>query len=226
MKIKAVCFDIDGTLYPNWQMVWLMLPAFLADIPLNRAYGKVRKQLRTLSWEGKEELPLRTVQAQLVKEELKSPLSVEETESLIETNLYRRWVSDFKRVKGYPQVKEALTLIRAQGLKTGVLSDFPIQNKLRYLNLSKDCFDVALCSETVGRLKPDKRPFLALAEALECDPSEVLYVGNSYEKDIVGANRVEMLTAHLTRKRPKETVANFSFRDFGEFIKKIKTLMI
>ncbi len=226
MKIKAVCFDIDGTLYPNYRMYTLMLPTFLMHPRLSIAYSKARKKMRQISFADYEGMSFRQIQATVVKEFYRTALSVEELEKKIENDLYRSWEHAFKRVRAYDRVRETMDVLKSQGILLGVLSDFPVQHKLRYLQLPRDFFAHISSSEEAGALKPDEKAFLPLIEAFECDPSEILYVGNSYEKDVLGARKMGFLTAHLVRKKPKETVANFSFANFEEFIKKIKILMI
>ncbi|HBG35762.1 MAG TPA: HAD family hydrolase, partial [Treponema sp.] len=41
-EIKAIAFDIDGTLYPNWRLNIRVLPYFLKNIRFFLAFKKVR----------------------------------------------------------------------------------------------------------------------------------------------------------------------------------------
>ena len=52
-----------------------------------------------------------------------------------------------------------------------------------------------LCSEQVGRLKPDPAPFLELAKQLDSTADRILYVGNSVPYDIIGAKKAGMKAA-------------------------------
>jgi putative hydrolase of the HAD superfamily len=100
----------------------------------------------------------------------------------------------FKKIKLYPDVRETLLGLREKGLKLGLLSDFPPDLKLENLNLA-GLWDTVLCSERVGRLKPDPAPFLELARQLGSTVDRILYVGNSVAYDIIGAKRVGMKAA-------------------------------
>ena len=52
-------------------------------------------------------------------------------------------------------------------------------------------------STCVGVSKPDAQIFTLAVQRLGCEPSEVLYVGDSFEKDVVGAHAAGLRTAWL-----------------------------
>jgi len=58
-------------------------------------------------------------------------------------------------------------------------------------------FDFVLTSEEVGVTKPDPVIYAAAAAAAACSPDEILHVGDSYEKDVVGAMAYGMRAAWL-----------------------------
>jgi HAD superfamily hydrolase (TIGR01509 family) len=53
-------------------------------------------------------------------------------------------------------------------------------------------------SNRVGVSKPDPAIFALAVRALGCRPDEVLYVGDSFEKDVIGAHAAGLRTAWLT----------------------------
>jgi HAD superfamily hydrolase (TIGR01549 family) len=53
-------------------------------------------------------------------------------------------------------------------------------------------------SNRVGVSKPDPAIFALAVQALGCRPDEVLYVGDSFEKDVVGARAAGLRSAWLT----------------------------
>ena len=89
-----------------------------------------------------------------------------------------------------------------------MLSDLPPKTKIRLLGL-EEYFDLVLCSEDFGALKPDPRPFSALAAGFGLEPETILYVGNKREYDIAGAKSLGMKTAFIGRREDPE--ADFSF---------------
>jgi putative hydrolase of the HAD superfamily len=110
--------------------------------------------------------------------------------------VYRGWEEIFGVIPLLPYVKEVLEEFRAAGLKTGLLSDVPPDRKLDLMGLN-GYWDVQLCSEICGGLKPARAPFLALAEKMGLPPERILYVGNSVPYDIKGSKNVGMKAALL-----------------------------
>ncbi len=57
--------------------------------------------------------------------------------------------------------------------------------------------DTIVDSACVGVSKPDPKIFALALEQLACDPAEALYVGDSFEKDVVGAHGAGLRSAWL-----------------------------
>ena len=222
MRIKAICFDIDGTLYPNWKMYYYTKRSVMIDMGLMKRFGKVRKAIRETEGEG----DFRKRQATMVNELYDNKFEVEDIERRIDENIYGIWERSFRGLKPFHGMRDTIMLLKDKELKVGVMSDFQIQNKLRYMDLGGKLFEVKICAEDTGELKPHKKPFEELIAQMGCKPEEILYVGNSYDKDIVGAKNAGLLAAHLTKKKLPGSVANINFKDYGEFEQKLKKLMI
>ncbi|TCW62337.1 HAD family hydrolase [Treponema sp. J25] len=211
-SLQAVAFDLDGTLYPNGALYVRLIPFITRHFRLLQAMGKAREALRQ---RGKVDRFYET-QAQLMASYLEEePQKVyERTERLI----YRGWEPLFKHIRPFPYVRETLVAFKKGGLKLGLLSDFPPVQKLQYLGLY-DYFDVILCSEEVGALKPDPFPFQILAERLGCSPQQILYVGNSVAYDVRGAQRAGFSSALIDRRWwgfSRSCGAQFIFRDYRQ----------
>ncbi len=207
MKIKAVGFDIDGTLYPNLSMYIRSSSSFLSHPRLVYHFGKVRKEVRKTEFSG----DFRANQAKLLGYSMN--ISQERAADLIERQLYQRWVYSFKGVKPFKSVRPALLSLKREGIKLGALSDFPVERKLEFLGLA-DLMEIAFSSEETGHLKPHNAPFINLISKFGINPGEILYVGNSYKYDILGAKRVGLRTAHLVKKPDPDSQADFSFHSF------------
>jgi putative hydrolase of the HAD superfamily len=217
--ISAVAFDLDGTLYPNYSLNIRLLPFLLRHFRLLLAFGRARDKIRLEQAQGRQSrgLDFYSRQAQLVAEQLKKP--PEEIQEKINRLIYRGWESLFLKVRLFPHVKETLAQLRASGLKLGLLSDFPPQTKLEYLGLA-DLWDTALCTESIGALKPAAESFIELAKALDRPPEQIIYVGNSHRYDIEGAKRAGMKAALLNIGLPiKGNKADFTFRNYRQLLK-------
>jgi len=213
--ISAVAFDLDGTLYPTYRLNIRLLPFLCRHGRLIAALGKARTIIR----HEQEQSPSFTMpdfhqyQAQLTANLLYA--RPDEIKEKINNLIYRGWERHFSKIALYPHVRELLAELRAARLKLGLLSDFPPQAKLKNLGLA-DCWDVVLCSEDTGAIKPSIRPFRELAKALECPPEQILYVGNSRRYDATGGRRAGMKTALITRRRVSKTMADFIFHDYRQ----------
>ena len=219
--ISAVAFDLDGTLYPNYSLNIRLMPFLFRHWRLMLAFGRARNIIRreqaaqaaTLQPPSSSDFYER--QAQIVADQLK--MRKEEIREKIDRLIYRGWESFFLEIKLFPHLKETLGEIRAAGLKLGLLSDFPPATKLEYLGIS-GLWDTALCTESIGALKPAAQPFEELAKALDCPPEQILYVGNSSRYDVEGAKRAGMKAALLISGLPVITgsKADFTFRNYRQ----------
>lgn len=205
----AVAFDLDGTLYPNRRFYMRLIPFIVREHRLLRAMGKARDALRAAAHSGR----FYDLQARIMAEILDD--DPETVKAKTERLIYRGWEPLFRDVKLYDGVNETLADFKAAGLKLGLLSDFPPERKLEHLGLSTP-WDVVMCSETTGRLKPDPLPFRQLAERLGASVGRILFVGNSVRYDIVGAKNAGMRAALVSPFRKKGTGADFVFSDYRQ----------
>ncbi len=218
MAIKGIAFDIDGTLYPNRQMFLLSLPSFLRNPHLVWHFSRARKAIRKVETIA----DFRKLQAEMIAQSMDRDF--ETVYSRVEAQLYKNWERDFRFLRPFPHVKSLLEELKARGdLKLGVLSDFPVQNKLSFMNLS-GYWDVAFSSEDVNYLKPRPEPFQALADRMGLAPEEILYVGNNPRYDVGGARGVGMKTALLGR-HPDHGGADFVFTDYRRLREYIFSLL-
>lgn len=105
----------------------------------------------------------------------------------------------------YPDVRESLAALRAQGLRLGVVSnwDHRLPDLLKSLGLARS-FEALVYSSEVGVEKPDPRIFESALRRLEIDPGQpgaALHVGDGRLEDVEGAQAVGMRALHLTRGR-------------------------
>lgn len=89
-----------------------------------------------------------------------------------------------------PETPAVLKRLRGAGLRLGVVSnsDGRVEEALRDARI-EEYFDVVIDSQAVGFEKPDPRIFDAALDQLGLRPGEVVYIGDIYEVDVVGARR-------------------------------------
>ncbi len=209
MPIRAVAFDVDGTLYPNAAMYLRSAPFVLLRLRLMRAFAAVRREIR----KRRPIDDLRTMEAQMLAERL--GVSEREARERIDKEIYGLWEQVLDGVSPYPYVKDCIQGIKDAGLPIAVTSDFPVGRKLARLGLD-GLFDCQMWTEEAGYLKPHPESFHMIAECLGVPPEQILYVGNSYEYDVVGAKKAGLYAAHRVRRPVTDTIADFTFSDYRD----------
>jgi len=190
MEIKAVAFDIDGTLYPNARLYAKIAPFFLKNLFFFLKYNKVRKILHRTG-----PLPdFFEYQARLLAEEM--GITSAEARNKIDEVVYHGLTPYFKDLKSYPHVYEVFQAFKDAGLRLAILSDFPPRQKGDIWGTLPLC-DVVMGSEECGALKPSSYTFGILAEKLGVPAESILYVGNSVRSDVRGAANAGMKTAYI-----------------------------
>jgi putative hydrolase of the HAD superfamily len=220
-KLGAVAFDLDGTLYPNYRLNFRLIPFALREFPLLLAFGRARNRLRGKGC--RREAPLAgedyyDAQARLTAEYLgcKDPAGMREK---LDRLIYRGWVPHFRRIRLYPHVRETLDRLRRGGLKLALLSDFPPEEKLAALGL-EGIWDLVLCSEAIGALKPDPLSFDCLVRGLGMEASRILYVGNSLAYDVRGAVNAGLRAAYISPwgRLSGADVVFFDYRTLAQYV--------
>ncbi|MEA5032887.1 MAG: HAD family hydrolase [Sphaerochaeta sp.] len=199
MKIEVVCFDIDGTLYPKWVTDLKLVGSFFPSPLLALRYQEFREEIRREGGENTEpenEQGFRLRQASWLSARYNWGRGVEPIDRMydrIERQFYSSWRRAFAKLTPFPHVRTTMELLKARGIKLAALSDFPIEQKLQALGVA-DLMDYSACAEQAGYLKPHPAPFLHICRKMGVEPQNVLYVGDSCRKDMVGASRVGMST--------------------------------
>ncbi len=223
-NIKAICFDIDGTFYPKWKMDIRLIRVSLFHLPFALKYNKLRKTIRTedglmlFDTMSYEEISKRGARFFFSDDSDYCQNKFREKEKHIFHDYYLKSYSNIKPARN---VQKALEIARKEGYRLAALSDFPIGVKLKAMKLDT-FFDFVVSSEDLGHFKPSATPFKVLADKLDVKPEQILYVGDSYKKDVIGANNAGMYTCLIFSNRRKEyTKANLCMPDWATFIDKV-----
>ena len=207
-KIRAVLFDLDGTLYDQRRMraqMALELATFAFTQPLRAprcwrtlaAYRRAQESMRSKPSRG-------TTQLELAAE--RTGLGPREIEQIVGEWMFERPLKHLPACRA-AGVFDLLRFLTSRGVQIGVLSDYPADAKLRALGLD-GWFSVVLCSSDpkIGALKPDPRGFLAACERWQLDPGEVLVVGDRFDVDAAGAAAAGMPSVIIGRQPRIESI--------------------
>lgn len=106
------------------------------------------------------------------------------------------WEADLAKL---PYLDETLSELKRRGLKLGIITNTVTSREehvrvaLRKIDAEK-YFDYIITSVDAGHEKPDERIFMTALRALRTKPYEAVMVGNRISSDIVGGNRMGMIT--------------------------------
>ena len=202
--IKAILFDIDDTLYDRnlaqsmiLERIVKKLPHVFQSLPMDRIVKAFFESDRITVNAFNAGAPSEGLRDTRSRHFLRL-LGIKEDIAESITDMY---------VREYPHINApvdgAVTLVMEsrRRFKVGAVSNgFPdVQyRKLETLGL-RDAFTCIVLSEEIGIRKPDPRIFRKAAGLLGVPPSACLYVGDSYNSDIVGAKAAGMTTCWLCR---------------------------
>ena len=223
-------FDLDGTLYPFGRAILLSASVVLRHQRFFRAFGRTRHELRGVPLDAVPAADqsadadaraalraarLRELQGARLAERL--GIDADQASGELRRIVHGEWARIFGRVKPYAGVLQTLAGLRQRGARLGVLSDSPlVEEKLRSLGIA-EFWDVAIAADEAGGFKPHQWPFTYVAHRLGIPPERLLYVGNHYRYDIVGARRAGMLAAHFARRPVAFGAAHYTFSNYRSF---------
>jgi putative hydrolase of the HAD superfamily len=100
----------------------------------------------------------------------------------------------------YPEAAETLALLRDAGVTVGVCSNWgwELDAYLEQVGLLR-LVDCSITSARAGSRKPHPGIYACSVEALGVRPEQVVFVGDSWEPDVRGPQRVGMTSVHVWR---------------------------
>lgn len=228
--VSGVIFDLDGTLYPFGRAILLSVGVVLRHQRFFRAFGRTRHELRgspvtlnTFADRPSHNDVRAKLQATRLRhlqgERLAARLGVKTEQAIAEFQriVQGEWAHSFGRVKPFSGVYQTLANLRDRGARLGVLSDSPlVEQKLRSLGIA-EFWDATVAADEAGGFKPQRWPFTYVAHRLGLPANRLLFVGNHYHYDIVGARRAGMLAAHFSRRPVAYGVAHYTFSNYRSF---------
>ncbi len=222
--LKAIVFDLDGTLYDQRPLRQAMLARLvrahalrpmrgLRTVRALSAYRSAQERLRERPPESAGSTNVAYEQVRLASERTGY------SETFV-AGCVTRWMEeeplDLVARHARPGALEFARQARAQGLALGLLSDYPAEAKLRALRLG-DAFDAVLTAQspTVGVFKPHPRGLRLLLELLEVRPSEAVFVGDRVDVDAAAAAAAGV-PCYILKARQQPTGAD-GWRSFASF---------
>jgi putative hydrolase of the HAD superfamily len=186
-QIRAVTFDVGGTLIEPWPSVGHVYAEVAARHGL-KAFSPEQLNARFKdAWRSRERFDYtRQDWAELMDEVFGSPVATAAEGSFF-AELYERFAQpDAWHV--FDDVVPTLDALASRGIRLGVISNWDerLRGLLSRLNLDRH-FEALAISCEVGFPKPSRAIFQQAAADLDLRASAILHVGDSLELDVEGA---------------------------------------
>lgn len=204
-EIKAIIFDLDGTLINNIKMF-----KHTAEI-INKQFfnnnEKFKKVFNYVYCLFEKQMSLQTAYDKLTYKP-----NIDELNSAI----YQVYPTTAKLVYG---AKTYIKTLKKVGIKIGILTNGPQSQikKIQALNLNK-LIDSLIISGNCGIEKPDTRVYELIADKLNVLASECVFIGDNPYTDIVGAKKANMKSVLISNTQ-KDIGQTWTVKNFQELTK-------
>ncbi|MBW4095180.1 MAG: HAD family hydrolase [Acidobacteria bacterium] len=207
MKIRAILFDLDNTLFDHRVSARAGVDAFLQHL------GTARSDQLTRWWFEIEEVNYnRFLTKELSFQEQRrerlrqflplAGLSVPQTNNRLD-DLFTTYLQNYEEASSaFPDAAPALRGLRAIGRPVGVITNGNHDqqtSKIKRIGL-EPLLDRIFSSELTNHTKPAQEAFLQPCRSMNVSPAETVYVGDNYRVDIEGARNAGLQAIHLNRE--------------------------
>ena len=220
--VKAVIFDLDGTLYNFKWMPLRLIWSLPTDFFRIKADRDVRRKLKGCDYGTPD-----AYKAEYSRR-MSKMLNFKQEDAL---NWYsNRYMGTMcfllKRYYSKRQkLAEVFEELHKRGIKIAVFSDYPrVRQRIRALDFSDETISQIsgiYSAEDFGSQKPAVRPFLEIAQHLEVEPEKCLVIGDRDDTDGDGARQTNMEFIQIETHKTKIKEANhpvWSWEDFATWV--------
>jgi HAD superfamily hydrolase (TIGR01549 family) len=191
---RALVFDVDGTLYSQRRLRWKLLPRLGLAVASGGAEGwrcaRVLREYRR-QLESMRALPAGACTAEVHFRRTAAATALDER---FVRQCIGRWFEQEPLAHlaacSRAGLTEFLDRARHAGIRLGVFSDYPVEEKLKALGISRYFEETAWGGEAaIAALKPHPDGLLRVLSRLGVAPSEAAYVGDRSDVDAESARR-------------------------------------
>lgn len=203
MSHKAVLFDLGGTLVKTAEIPDIfrrILEIYGVKVTANQiqeAHKAVENNVDALEGQLKMGKQFWDKSNQTVVENI----GIQQNSRFLGERISELWW-DYADLALYPDVEETLTILKSKGIKIGIVTNgfrYDYEQILEKLDLS-DQFEVVVGADACNCGKPDTGIFLYAVDKLGLEPREVVFVGNEYRYDYIGALRAGLKPLLIDRE--------------------------
>ncbi|WP_306900985.1 HAD family hydrolase [Arthrobacter sp. B1I2] len=207
MKIRAVLFDLDNTLFDHPASARAGLDAFLQYLETERSDELTRWwfEIEEVNYNRflTKELSFQEQRRERLRHFLPlAGLTVPQTNTRID-ELFTTYLQNYEEAwTAFPDAAPALQGLRAIGMPVGVITNGNHDQQTSKINRIglEPLLDRIFTSELTNHAKPAQEAFMEPCRSMNVSPAETLYVGDSYRVDIEGARNAGLQALHLNRE--------------------------
>jgi HAD superfamily hydrolase (TIGR01549 family) len=207
--IRAVVFDVDGTLYHQSPLRRAMAVRLVRAHALRPWSGWRTMRIISAYRHAQESMRDDAVVGDLHAAQIDAAATRTGADPADVARCIARWMDDepLQLLGRYVRqgMSELLDDLRARGVRLAVLSDYPAEAKLTAMGLAGK-FDAVLCAQDpeIGVFKPDPHGILVALDRLGVAPGAAMYVGDRVDVDAVAAHAAGVACVILTEARIRQ----------------------
>lgn len=193
MTLKTIFFDLDDTLHdhmqPFFKSVQTVFPTFDKGTSIQTVYKKFREvsdELWPIYCQGEIDIQdMRTERITRTLHSFQFPISLKDAEQFQQT-----YEEALNHLQLFPDVLNVILYLIEKNYQLGIITNGPTEHQNKKIELlglkqfiSKEFIFV---SDEVGVAKPDSAIFQYACDKTDISPEETLYIGDTWENDVVG----------------------------------------
>jgi putative hydrolase of the HAD superfamily len=216
--MNTIIFDVDDTLYDQAQSfhktVRKLFQEPLSDEEIDQLYKASRKYSEILFDQSEageiSQFEWQTGRIIAAFKDFNIPINTEKAAIFHES-----YVAEQKNITLFPEVEELLNALCKKGKQLGILTNGEEKHqamKIKQLGLSRWVpAEKTFISGTIGHAKPKREVFDFIEEKIELDQTKTVYIGDNFEKDIIGAKQAGWQAVWMNHRK-KDLPANATYK--------------
>lgn len=219
MDVKALVFDLEGTLYNSKELAneWRTQVFKLIKEKTGKSDEEILKDFLKIVEELKGQGFRRPPVSDIVN---RTGISREDFYKAIDS------VDASKFLKPDPELRKTLDYMKEKW-KLAMLTNLSRKttlNILKALGLDSNLFEPLITASEMAKGKPDPEPFKRISQALSLKPSSIMMVGDSISSDLAPAKKLGMKTALLSEKKISTPLADLEVGSIPELREKLEKM--